>query len=324
MAPLSSLQVDEARRIPLETIMTFQGFHPHREGSTVRYKDERFNIVTSNQGLWYDNAASIGGRGAIDLALHLQCSVEPRQATPSQIHEAIRWLGTIANGPLPVLPTPAGRQQPDREPFSSQSARLAIRDDSRWPLVRNYLVRSRRLPVQLVEQLHASDDVYASFTENRPQQTTASFAHRDLNGAIRGTTVRSLSTRSGFLFSIGEKQGAWFRVGALDTAQALVVVEAPIDAMSFQALRSDPATGILATSCSHVFQPILRAVHERGWSLTVALDNDRAGHAGSQRCLAEYAALYPGDATPHRQCPVMKDWNDDLRAAPTLSRGRGL
>ena len=323
MAPLSSLQVDEARQIPLDAILTSQGLRAHREGSTARYKNDQFNIVTSNHGLWYDNAASVGGRGAIDLALHLKCSVQPRLASPSQIHEAIQWLGDLSSL-SPVRLGPEGQEHPTREPFDNQAARLAIRDDARWPMVRHYLVRSRRLPLNLVERLHEGGDIFASFTEARPEQTHVCFAHRSLAGEIRGATIRTAAEGSGFLFSIGEKQAAWFTVGDLKTAQGVVIVEAPVDAISYQALRSSDSTVILATSCSHVFQPILEAAHERGWPLTIALDNDRAGHAGSQRCLADYAALYPGDALPHRQCPVMKDWNDDLRAAISLSHGRGL
>jgi hypothetical protein len=324
MAPLSSLQVDEARQIPLDSVLTSQGLKPHREGSTTRYKNDLRNIVVSDHSLWYDNAASVGGRGAIDLALHLRCNVQPRLAGPVQIHEAIQWLGTLTNVPEPITFDPHALENPARESFSSQSARLAIRDDARWPLARDYLVRTRRLPTRLVEQLHEHGDIYTTFTEARPEHTGVCFAHRDLTGEIRGATIRSTTAGSGFLFSIGEKQNAWFTVGELNHAQALVVVEAPIDAISFQALRSDKSTAILATSCSHVFQPILVAAHERSWHLTIALDNDRAGHTGSERCLAEYTALYPADPSPRRQTPVMKDWNDDLRAAISLSRGRGL
>jgi hypothetical protein len=324
MTPLSSMQVDDARQIPLDAILTSQRLHSHREGSTCRYKNEQFNIVTSNHGLWYDNAASVGGRGAIDLALHLRCKVQPRLATPAQIHEAIEWLGTLTPLPVGAAPETAPAENTAKESFADQSARLAVRDDARWPLVRHYLVQSRRLPLDLVEELHATGDIYPSFTQNHPEQTGACFVHRDFEGTIRGATVRTTAGGSGFLFSIGEKQSAWFTVGQPRTARSLVVVEAPIDAISFQALRSDESTSIVATSCSHVFQPILQTAHERGWNLTVALDNDRAGHTGSQRCLADYAATYPSDPLPHRQSPVMKDWNDDLRHAISLSRGRGL
>jgi hypothetical protein len=323
MAPLASLQVEEARQISLDAILTSQGLHAHREGSTARYKNDQFNIVTSGHGLWYDNAVSIGGRGAIDLALHLRCNVQPRLASPAQIHQALQWLGELSH--VPLIPSgPQTLDQPTPEPFERQAARLAIRDDARWPMVRHYLVRSRRLPHDLVEELHTRGDIYASFSEARPEQTHVYFAHRSLEGDIRGATIRTASEGSGFLFSIGEKQAAWFTVGDLKTAQALVVVEAPIDAASYQALRSNPDTAILATSCSHVFQPILEAAHERKWPLTIAFDNDRAGHAGADRCLAHYAALYPADPAPYRQCPVLKDWNDDLRAAISLSHGRGL
>jgi len=245
-------------------------------------------------------------------------------ATPNQIHEALQWLNALPHSALPLAASITRPEKPEKESFASQSARLAIRDDLRWPMAREYLVRARRLPRDLVEEVHARGDVYATYSENRPEQTNVCFVHRNFAGEICGATTRTASTGTGFFVSIGEKQEAWFTLGEPRTARTLVVVEAPIDALSFQALRANEFTAIVATSSSHVFTPILQAAHERGWNLLIALDNDRAGNSGWKRCQDEYATLYPADPAPYRIAPVTKDWNDDLRAVMGLGYGRHL
>ncbi len=62
--------LDQVRKIPLESILAYHGLSPKPEGSTVRYKNDRFNIVVSGDGRGVDNAASVGGQGANDLLLH--------------------------------------------------------------------------------------------------------------------------------------------------------------------------------------------------------------------------------------------------------------
>jgi hypothetical protein len=321
MTSLSSLQVDEARLIPLERIFSSQGLNPHREGMTTRYKNDQFNIVVSNHALWFDNAASVGGRGAIDLALHLHAKVAPRQATPSQIHDAINWLGRLDGGGAPTPSESSPKTAP--EPFADQAARLAIRDNERWPLARLYLLQDRRLPRDLVDHYHQSGDIYATFSKDRPELTGVCFIHRNLQDAACGATIRGLGRQAGS-FSIGEKHGAWFAVGDVDLARKAVLVEAPIDAISYAALKRPADTVILSVSGSHATQPILEAVHARRWELAIGFDNDGPGHAGWEHCSKNYRLLYPDDPQPHRTLPTLKDWNKDLQEAPRLSHGRRL
>jgi hypothetical protein len=321
MAPLSSIQVDEARLIPLERVLSSKGLKPHREGTTTRYKNDEFNIVVSNHALWFDNAASVGGRGAIDLALHLHAKVAPRQATPSQIHNALDWLGRLDGSSLPI-PSESSPHVP-LESFADQAARLAIRDDERWPLARLYLLQDRRLPRDLVDHLHQAGDISATFSKERPELTGVCFLHRNLQDAACGATIRGLGHRAG-TFSIGEKHAAWFAVGDVDLAHKAVLVEAPIDAISYAALKRPADTVVLSVSGSHATTPILEAAHARRWELTIGFDKDAPGHAGWDHCTRNYRLLYPDDPPPTRILPALKDWNDDLREAPSLRRGRRL
>jgi hypothetical protein len=317
--------IGQFRDIPLGTILGHFGLTPRREGTTTRYKNDQFNIVVSPNNLWFDNAASIGGRGAIDLTLHLKYQANPRSASNADLREAIDWLATFQPGTgtaaaMPIAPKPAFL----KESFASQTARLAIRDDARWPIARNYLVHTRCLPLRLVEQLHECGDIYSSFSQAKPEITGVCFAHRNLDGEIRGATIRAATCRSDFSISIGEKENAWFTLGDQRTARHAVTVEAPIDAISYAAMKRPDQTVVLAMSCAYVLRPVLQAVHERRWSLMVGFDNDSAGNAGWKRCVENQGLLYPDDPPVYRTMPMAKDWNDDLCAAPRRSHGRRL
>lgn len=324
MASFSIIQ--RVREIPLESILAYHGLAPRREGSTTRYKNDRVNIVVSEKGLWFDNAASIGGRGAIALILHIKYGAHPRLAPDHTVREAIAWLTTFqpGTGVASMPETTAVSSPAPKESFSSQAARFAIRDDVRWPLARNYLLRTRRLPSDLVDDLYHRGDLYASFSQERPEQTGVCFVHRNLAGEVCGATIRTVTDGPGFRLSIGEKQGAWFTLGDCDKALRAVLVEAPIDAISYASLKRPDETVILAASCSHATRPVLQAAHERNWFLMIGFDNDRAGNAGWERCRENCALLYPDDSPPCRIIPRGKDWNEDLMAAPRLNRGRHL
>jgi len=217
--------------------------------------------------------------------------------------------------------SPASRPVLPKESFASQAARLAIRDDARWPIARNYLLNSRRLPAKLIDELHERDDLYASFSKSRPEVTGGCFVHRNLEGQPRGATIRAVIPGPGSAFSIGEKAAAWFTLGEPRHAKRAIVVEAPIDAISYAALKRTDGAVVMAMSCAHVFPSVLQTAHDRRWTLTVAFDNDPAGNAGWERCQETQRLLYPHAPPAQRIVPVAKDWNDDLCLAPRPSTG---
>jgi len=60
-------QLENLRSIPVEEIFEDFGMMPKREGSTIRFKDENFNIVvTPDTNRFIDNKKMLGGYGAID------------------------------------------------------------------------------------------------------------------------------------------------------------------------------------------------------------------------------------------------------------------
>ena len=125
--------IEQVRQIPYESILAYHGLTPRREGSTTRYKNDQYTIVTGANGLWFDNVASVESRGAIDLILHLKYRANPRLASDREFREAIGWLATFQPGTgIASMPeTAAVSPAVPKESFASQAARFAIRDDAR-------------------------------------------------------------------------------------------------------------------------------------------------------------------------------------------------
>ncbi len=318
------------RRIPLDVVLTYNDVRPRKEGNfTTRFKNKRLNIVVTGEDLWFDNDASIGGRGPIDLALHLHLGVSPKNPSAKQFREAVLWLYELRGGPNQVF-SPTGTSSAlssgpvAPQNFEQQSATLAIREDMRWPLVRSYLVDVRRLPGRMVDDLYESGDLYPSFSEKHPQATAACFIHRDLDGVPRGATLRSTNPNSAFQQSIGAKAGAWFRIGNIGASSAMIVTEAPIDAVSYTAMYRPEGVSVLSMGCCHVFPRLIEVAQERGQQLVVALDNAPEADEAFRKCVEYQRLHFPNGEPPTRHAPLRKDWNDDLRFALPTSRGAHL
>ncbi len=316
--------IDKVRDIPLDAVLQQFGLTAKREGSTARYKrDGAFNIVVSPNKLWFDNVTGTGGRGVIDLALHLKCHIHPNLPQVFIFAKRWDWLAKLHVGGG-VIPSQDTQPLPPKQSFEDQASRLAIRDDARWPMARHYLTKTRRLPGKLVDELAACNDVYASFSKSSPELTGVCFVHRNLDGLPRGATIRPATSERAGTFSIGEKTNAWFTLGFPNQSRRAVVVEAPIDAISYWAMKPTDETVVLAMSGAHVFPAVLKAAHERQWPLTVAFDNDAGGKTGWERCLENQKVHYPNDPPPSRMIPTAKDWNKDLCDAPRRTHGRRL
>ena len=108
-----------------------------------------------------------------------------------------------------------------------------MREDSNWPLARAYLIEQRKISLPLVDELHARGSVYAN--NHRPNPSLV-FLHRDQHGKVRGASLRDTKHQSVFRPCLGNRLTAWFAVGNVNEADRIVVVESPIDALSYYSL----------------------------------------------------------------------------------------
>ena len=128
------------------------------------------------------------------------------------------------------LPLLEAGHSPRIRTFQELAAIYAVRDESKWPIARAYLVEGRKIAADLVDRLHQAGAIFAS---NRCPNPSLVFLHRDLQGVVRGATLRDSKHQSAFRPCLGNKLTAWFTVGDSTLASTIVAVESPIDALSY-------------------------------------------------------------------------------------------
>ena len=273
---------DQVRGIPLRDVLARYGFQVRAEGTTFRAKSEHHNIVVTGTR-WFDNKAGLGGGGAIDLVIHL-AKVNFSAACRSLANEFVP-LGSGQTA-LTFPKSWQGSSHPEKKSFEELAAIYAVREDSNWPIARNYLIEQRKISHPLVDELHARGSIYANAHLPSPSVV---FLHRDQHGKVRGATLRDTKHHSVFRPCLGNKLTSWFAVGNLAEADRIAAVESPIDALSYYSLSGCRGGSLAVVSCAGATIPrelMLRA-YDRSQAFVIALDNDPAGQRGRQKALDE-------------------------------------
>ena len=161
----------------------------------------------------------------------------------------------------------------------------------------------------MVDALHQQGLIYADSNQNLVA------IRRDLEGhTVTGASLRgTVGTDNGFkgLARGSKRSQGWFYFecgGQLgDTIQRAVLVESPIDAMSFAVLdRSESRKTIYLSTDGAGTVPLefLRTLPAQ--SVLVAYDNDEDGNLMAQRIMEQL----PSQAV--RRAPKEQDWNEQL------------
>ena len=300
-------RVQKLRAIPIETLVSQLGLvqdGSDRQKWKIKIGQSTAGAITidTNNQLFYDHLNLKGGKGAIDLVMHVRgCDFQ----------EALDWLdGGYYSQYLDyshLSPAPLSKSQ------ELKAQKCHIRDLSSWKAARNYLVNKRQLPVQLVDRLKNRGLIDADIKKNVMffrHEIKDDFAYGD---AI-GVSLRS-STGSFKGLSAGTKKDRcqfWFQ-NIKGLPQRIVVTEAAIDALSFAAIEEDRTKECTVYLSKDGSGPIptaqFEAVQNRGGEIVVATDNDRAGELLAWK-IAE-AIPNITRVKPNRQ---HKDWNDQLRS----------
>jgi len=298
-------RTDALRDIPLADLLASHGFKVCREGASFRAKNDRHNIFTTGQR-WFDNAAGVGGGGAIDLQMHL---------AGGDFTSACRALAAKfgrENAAAQIAAAPVSSRPEERTPFRELASRYAVPDENNWPVARAYLVETRCIDAALVDELHALGSIFAN--DHRPNPSLV-FLHRTPCGRVEGATLRDTRHDSAFRPSLGNKLSAWFAIGSLESNHSIVAVESPIDALSYFTLYSGRDASLAVVSCPGATVPLdlMRHAHARRQAFVVALDRDAAGERGWSKAW-DATADWSGFKIVS-ECPQRKDWNADLVAA---------
>jgi hypothetical protein len=261
------------------------------------------HIISISGPLFMDWLADAGGRGAIDLVMHVQ---------RVEFKEAVEWLSGLDFSQRPAQAT-GSAQAKDSEPRA-----LEMPEDSprRWDAVREYLVERRKLPAVLVDRLHERELVYADVYQNgvfvRHSLQARSWQRGEVVGAsLRGTWGEN-NPFHGLAPGSARDQG-WFWIGTgQGPVQRVLLVESPIDAMSLamldRAQRGPEGVSIYLSTDGSGGVPVeaLKAVLQSGGLVAVAFDADVAGEVMAWRVAQQVPGIER--MTPNQG----KDWNEAL------------
>jgi hypothetical protein len=285
------------RDLPLEQVAHELGLDPDPKDKHKWIHENHIINITGSK--FYDWQHLKGGGGAIDLVMHVnQCDFK----------QAVAWLNDrLGEGAMLTATSYHAREIAKTEPVIKFIP--PVQEESKWQQVKTYLTCERRLPSSLVDNLHQQGLVYADEKQNTV------FIRRDLDESkITGATLRGTAgTDNTFKgLALGSKRSAgWFhfqRGGqSSDPIQRAVLVESPIDAMSFAVLDRTESRKTIYLSTDGAGQiPVefLRALPAK--SVIVAYDNDSSGNLMALHVMEQF----PNSV---RKSPKAKDWNEELK-----------
>ncbi len=297
VATISPTVIEQARGLDLEAVAEQLGLQrdPHDKH---KWRDAQ-HIISINHGQFYDWLADRGSGGAIDLVMHVQ---------DCDFKAAVEWLSGQSLPAVSVQPMAA----------STRTLELPAVEEDQWGTVRQYLLDTRGLPGNLIDQLHDDGLLYAD------RQANAVFLRHTLqhDGAVwsrgqpTGASLRGTTTQSFHGLAPGSDRAAgwfWLQQGEGEVKR-VVLVESAIDALSLATLEREKLTQLettvyLSTDGSGAI-PVnaLQSLVASDGKVLVAFDADQAGEKMAWRVAAEVLGV-------RRMVPAAgKDWNDRLLA----------
>jgi hypothetical protein len=271
-------RADRVRGIPLQSLLLRTGAERDRCDKAKWHTGKGTISFTGMKFMNWDQ--SVGGGGAIDLAMHLN---------DLDFKSAVAWLWN--HFPHPDYREP---QLPCRP-----SLTLPPQDLSKLPGVKRYLVNERAIAASLIQPLIESGRLYA---DNRGNAVFLLLGkeNRPVGAELRGTTParwRGMATGS-------QKDLGYFSIPA-PRATTIVLCESAIDAISCFALH--PAYLCISTAGARQKPLWLPLLIHHGYEIYCGFDTDDTG----ENMATEMIALYP---SVKRLRPMHHDWNDVLKS----------
>ncbi len=301
--------VNHARRTDMAaTIVALGGvrdrYDPHKyrlAGVVLSITGKQFYIHTRGQG----------GAGPISLVMQLTGRSFPKSVT------YLVGLG----GQRPTAdppPSPSAQDATDSGAQAHASFTPPVRDEGAWPRVRAYLTTERALPSAFINDLHGRGLIYADHRAN------AVFLRRGDDDHVTGASLRGTVPGRRFqgLVDGTQRDDGYFRVPVgtrrPDRIPTLVLVESPIDALSYRALHDGRVAGLVISTDGAGDLPtrLIDRALTSGWRVWCAFDRDQGGDTLWRHVQERYPEQTASEQpTIERRLPHGKDWNDDLREA---------
>lgn len=180
------------REVPLESVLRTHGAKRDRHDRAKWHTEVGSVSVTGSKFTSWHH--SVGGGGAIDLAMHLG---------EMDYRTALAWLHQhfgASNMTVAATATDSSASQLKQQAHvisevrsavvAPRPLRLPVRNDRVLSRVREYLTVRRHLPKQLVEQLIGSGKLYADGRGNAVFLLVAGKANHPVGAELRGTGNR--------------------------------------------------------------------------------------------------------------------------------------
>ena len=277
-----------------QVLSTIYGAELER-GSKTTHRTEMWETPDARKigvtdGKWIDNSTGKGGRGAIDLVMHLE-GVEYKSAVKI-LAEA---FGSEAAAKDVAARTVERAAKGVENIVSDESVAVVPKTDpGTWDRARRYLVEVRKIPFALVDKLRQEKEIWSDSMAN------VVFKRGGGGAFLRGTVGR-------FFRTVGPKAFGPFVLKG-NGQPGVALVESPIDALSLRAMGVRASIVALGGNLLKVGDPEVRQIVDPiPGTIFAAFDADTKGAEMAQ----DADLAYPGRV--QRLLPQGKDWNEDLQ-----------
>lgn len=307
----------KVRDFPLDKVVYELGLDPD-PFDKHKWQNEG-HIINITGSKFYDWKELRGGGGAIDLVMHLnQCDFK----------QAVTWLhDRFGEGATIDAVTYKTRKIIQEKPVLKFTPPVPEQD--KWQEVKKYLTRTRKLPSGLVDSLHEQGLIYADekqnavfirrsiSSNNTPQNsprlplTASPRQQQPVNFQITGASLRGTAGENNTFKGLArgtKRSEGWFYFleggQSSDPINRAVLVESPIDALSFAVLDRNDSRRTIYISTDGAGQIPHEFLHQLR-DVVVAYDNDEPGQLMSLKVMSQLK-----DAV--RKLPKAVDWNGEL------------
>jgi hypothetical protein len=270
-------RLDQLRRVPLPAVLRETGAQRDRYDKAKWHTPKGAISITGMKFMnWHQ---SLGGGGAIDLAMHLN---------GLDFKTAVAWLQRHFSIPSDSTPPPNPRRLILPPPDPSQLA-----------AVKHYLVHDRAITPTMTDFLIASGKLYSDRRGN------AVFPLLRRENTPVGAELRGAGPQPWRGMAPGsQKDLGYFSVQAQDTTM-VILCESAIDAISCWLLH--PSSLCLSTSGARPNPRWFPALLSQRLAVYCGFDADATGDAMAEQMIV----LHP---SVRRLRPSQHDWNDVLKS----------
>lgn len=319
-------KTERLKEIPLEDVMPYLGLslvYDQKRREYVYRDNGKANKIKVTGDLFCDRYHdNRGGKNAINFVMHIR---------GDNFNDARQFL--IDHLGWHYIPQDTKEKAVVRQAAEKEKAPFVMpsRNENKLPVIQDYLTNVRGLNANLVNAQIEEGNVYAN------NFGSVTFVYKNEDGIIKGAAWRAVTGNKRGDYAGTEKVNAWFYLGDIKTATRFIIVEAPIEAMSYAQLHPDidlTTTAIISTATNSVPAGLINLLEknagERG-ELVIAFNNDKGGMRGTEFLLEKTGRMVLLEHKDHhlndliettafsgrilREIPHLEDWNEDVKAA---------